>query len=199
MSKTPRRRLVVAAMAVTMAAPAGATTLQRTSLERLTARSGTIVIGEVVDARAYWNAGKTFILTDVRIAPSHVLKGAAEGRELTVTLMGGTVEGRTALVLCGPKLAVGQSYVLFLNEGNLPGAQGVPTVRALCQGVFDVVKAQGGSLKAVSQAQGQPLVPDAAGLAEAPGGAEGLPLPAMIRSIEDAVAREAAGAKRRTR
>jgi hypothetical protein len=190
--------LSAAALALAVVAPAAATTLRRASLEELVKNNAQIVIGEVVDARSYWNAEKSFIFTDVRIAPSRVLKGAPESRELTVTLMGGTVEDRTALIVGGAELALGQSYVLFVNEEDLPGLPGVPTVRDHCQGAFGVVKDKDGSQRAVSQAQGHPLVPDRAGLVEAPGGAEGLPLPAMIRSIEDAIAREA-GAPGRTR
>lgn len=120
------------AMAVAVAAgavaPAGATTLIRAGLEDLAATNDTVVVGEVLATQSYWNDEGTFILTDVRVAPAEVLKGrAARQRELTVTLMGGTVGDRTTVIVGGAELAPGRSYVLFLGEEDLPGAPAAPS------------------------------------------------------------------------
>ena len=56
------------------------------------------------------------------------------------------------------------------------------TVRDLCQGAFDLVIGKDG-LRAVSQANRHPLVPDRLGYIDAPGGVEGMPFNAMIQSI----------------
>ncbi|MES1245820.1 MAG: hypothetical protein ABUT39_29705 [Acidobacteriota bacterium] len=176
--------LAVVALAAGMAVPAGATTLLRRSLDELVAGNRTIVVGEVVEARSYWNQNHTFILTDVRIKADDVLKGRLPGREVTVTLMGGRVGDLTTLIVGGPELVPGRSYVLFLGRGNLPGAAGALTVRDFSQGVFEVKVAADG-LRAVSQASDQPLVPDARGSFDAPGGREGLQLGTMFRSIRD--------------
>lgn len=179
------------AIAASVAVPASATTLMRASLDELVAANGAVVLGEVVDVESYWNAEGSFILTDVRFSVSDVLKGnLSRGNELTITLMGGRVGDTTTLIIGGPQLIPGKSYVVFLNEESLPGVQAL-TVRDLVQGAFDVVMAKDG-LRAVSQANGHPLLPDAKGYLDAPGGVEGLPLTAMMQSIREIAARPAA-------
>lgn len=166
-------------------APAGATTLMRVGLEKLVAENATVVVGDAVDAHSYWNAEGTFILTDVQFAVSEVVKGRPQNREITITLMGGQIGDLTSLIIGNAELIPGRSYVLFLNEEDLPGAQKVLTVRDLVQGAFDLVLTKDG-VRAVSQASGHPLVPDAKGYVDAPGGAEGIPLNALIQSIRAA-------------
>ena len=178
------------AVAATVVAPAGATSLERASLDELTTTNSTILVGEVLDAHSYWNREGNFILTDVVVAAKQVLKGRVDGPELTVTLMGGSVGETTTLILGGAELAPGRRYVLFLNEEDLPGVQGVRTVRDHVQGAFEIVKGRDG-VRAVSQASRHPLAPDAAGLVEAPGGTDGLSLPGMIGSIRETLGREA--------
>ncbi|HYN23348.1 MAG TPA: hypothetical protein VE078_20500 [Thermoanaerobaculia bacterium] len=180
---------MVLAMAVGLVAPAGATTLIRESLDELVAGNRAIVVGEVVDASSYWNEDHTFILTDVRIATYESLKGDA-GQEFTVTLMGGHVGDLTTLIVAGAELIPGRSYLLFLNEENLPGKRAL-TVRDHVQGAFDIKMGRDG-LRAVSQAGRHPLVPDRQGYTEAPGGVEGMPLNAMRQSIREAVDRQRA-------
>jgi hypothetical protein len=169
------------AMAATLATSASATTLRRMSLDELVASNRTIVVGQVMDSRSYWNKDKTFILTDVRIAVNDVLKGNAQD-EVTVTLMGGRVGDLTTLIVGGAELLPGKSYLLFLNREELPGMSKAQTVRDLCQGAFDLVIGQDG-LRAVSQANRHPLVPDRLGYVDAPGGTEGIPFNAMVDSI----------------
>lgn len=185
------RGAMALAIAASVAAPASATTLVRASLDDLVAANGAVVLGEVVDVESYWNAEGNFILTDVRFAVSDVLKGnASRGSELTVTLMGGRVGDITTLIIGGPQLIPGKSYMVFLNEESLPGVQAL-TVRDLVQGTFDVVMAKDG-LRAVSQANSHPLIPDKQGYMDAPGGVEGFPLKAMMNSIREIAARPAA-------
>ncbi len=187
------KRMLYGALAVAItagvAAPASATTLERQSLEALAAANGTVVVGEVLDAYSYWNDEKSFILTDVRIATSQVLKGAAAS-ELTVTLMGGQVGETTTLIIGGATLVPGRAYVLFLNEENLPGAKSVLTVRDHVQGAYDVVLSPGGGLRAISQANSHPLLPDNLGSVDVPGGVKGFPLTAMLQSLRETVARQ---------
>jgi hypothetical protein len=175
------------AIAASVAAPASATTLVRASLDELVASNEAVVVGEVVDVESYWNAEHTFILTDVRFSVSDVLKGNSRGGELTITLMGGSVGELTTLIVGGPQLFPGHSYVLFLNEESLPGVQAL-TVRDLVQGAFDVVMAKDG-LRAVSQANSHPLIADKQGYLDAPGGVEGFPLTAMMTSVREIAAR----------
>jgi hypothetical protein len=177
-------RLVAAAIALSVAAPVSATTLVRAGLEDLVAENDTIVVGEVVEAHSYWNEDHTFILTDVDVDVSDMLKGDPRERVVKVTLLGGTVDDLTTLILGGAELVPGSSYVMFLDREDLPGAREVRTVRDHVQGVFDLVQA-GDDLRAVSQASRFPLLPDARGNAVAPGGKAGLPLAAMLQSIHE--------------
>lgn len=188
MHKTSTAAAAAVALSVCAAGArtAEATTLKRAGIRELTAANGAIVVGEVVDARSYWNAEHTFILTDVRVAPTEVLKGAHAGGDLTLTLMGGTVGDRSVLIVGGARLEVGRSYVLFLNEEDLPGAPRVRTVRDHCQGAFDVVTGADGVARAVSQASGMHLVPDAGGERRAPGAAAGLPLADLAQQVRAA-------------
>jgi hypothetical protein len=185
------RSFLAFTFAVGIAASAHATTLIRAGLDDLVADNGTIVLGAVRSAHSYWNEERTFILTDVQIAVTNVLKGNAKERDVTATVLGGTVDDLTTLIVGGAELVPGKSYVLFLDEGDLPGVKGVRTVRAHSQGVFEVVKARDG-LRAVSQASRQPLHPDALGFVEVPGGMEGLPLSSMIQSIREIANRQGA-------
>jgi hypothetical protein len=182
------RGVMALAIAAGVVAPASATTLVRASLDKLVADNATVVVGDVVDSSSYWNEDGSFILTDVRFAVSETLKGRPSGREITITLMGGRVGDLTTLIVGGAQLIPGRSYVLFLNAENLPGVQGALTVRDHVQGAFDLVLAKDG-LRAVSQANSHPLVPDAKGYLDAPGGVEGMPLTAMIQSIHESIER----------
>lgn len=179
--------LMALAVLTAMVAPASATTLMRESLDKLVASNRTIIVGEVLDADSHWNDEGTFILTDVRVAVTDVLKGRLADRELTVTLMGGRIGDTTTLIVGGAELIPGNAYVLFLNEEDLPGVRAL-TVRDLCQGAFDLVMTKDG-LRAISQANQHPLVPDELGYIDAPGGVEGIPFKAMTDSIRELAAR----------
>jgi hypothetical protein len=195
----PAQKLLRGALALAIAAgaaaPSSATTLLRQSLDDLVAGNGTVVLGEVLDTRSYWNAEGTFILTDVRVAAQEILKGRAKERELTFTILGGTVGDKTVLIVGGPELIRGSSYMLFLDEEDLPGAPGARTVRDHSQGIFDVKIAKDG-LRAISQASRHPLVPDARGSSVAPGGKEGLPLASMMQTVRELVDRSRREVKR---
>ena len=165
---------------VSMAAPASATSLMRRGVEALTRDNETIVQASVLDIHSYWNAGHTFIFTDVHVRALQRFKGDAAD-DLSFTVMGGTVGETTTLIVGGPDIVPGSEYVLFLSRTDLPGMPGRITVRDLCQGVFAL--RQG---RAFSEAIGEPLLPDAQGASDVPGGAEGLPLDTLARQIADA-------------
>jgi hypothetical protein len=171
--------LSLAAM-VPLAVPASATSLVRRGIEGLTRDNETIVQASVLDIHSYWNAAHTFIFTDVHVRASAKFKGAPAD-DLSFTVMGGTVGQTTTLIVGGPDLAPGSEYVLFLSHTDLPGAPGMLTVRDLCQGVFAVRKG-----RAFSQASVEPLLPDAQGIADAPGGVDGLPIETLAQQIHDA-------------
>jgi hypothetical protein len=171
--------VVSTAAIVPLAAPASATSLMRRGIESLTRGNETVVQANVVDIHSYWNAGHTFIFTDVHVRASKRFKGDAAD-DLSFTVMGGSVGETTTLIVGGPDLEPGSEYVLFLSRSDLPGSPGRLTVRDLCQGVFTVRHG-----RAFSEAIGEPLLPDAQGSADVPGGAEGLPLETLAQRILD--------------
>jgi len=169
--------VVALAAVVSLAAPASATSLMRRGIENLSHDNETVVQANVLDIHSYWNADHSFIFTDVHVRASKRFKGDAPD-DLTFTVMGGTVGETTALVVGGPDIAPGFEYVLFLSRADLPGTPGRLTVRDLCQGVFNVRPG-----RAFSEAIGEPLLPDAQGSADVPGGADGLPLETLAQRI----------------
>jgi len=176
------------AVALAVVAPAGASTFLRVGLDYLVAQNGLIVVGDALSTSSYWNEPGTLILTDVRFSVSEVLRGKLADREITVTLPGGTVDGETIAVIGGAEMIPGNSYVLFLQQGNLPGVRGVRVVRDYAQGIFEIHPDREGA-RAVSQAVRMKLIPDAFGNATAPGGVQGLPLQGLRQSVHDLVER----------
>jgi hypothetical protein len=175
-------QLLLLAVVLATAAPAGATTLLRQSLGELVANHSTIVVGEVVSAHSYWQEDRSFIVTDFRIAATEILKGNARKTEMTVTVLGGTVGDLTTLIPGGADYAVGKQYLMFLADRPLPGSTGELTAPSHSQGVFEIVRARDG-YRAISQAKAEHLVPDALGFVDPPGGAEGMLLEEMKASI----------------
>jgi hypothetical protein len=166
--------------------PVAALTLRRASLSTLSQTNDTIVIGKVVEAHSYWNDDHTWILTDYVVECATTLKGADDGADLTITMLGGTVDDTTVLIPGAPTLAPGRSYVIFAGRADLPGARGVKTLRDYTQGVFDVDSTKG-ARRAISQASRQGLVPDATGKTSAIGGTEGMDLDELVVAIRAAI------------
>jgi hypothetical protein len=174
------------AACVWAASPAKATTVVRQGLDRLVGDNELVVEAKVLDIHSYWNAEHTFILTDVRVRPASVMKGRFTDGEpdITFTVLGGSVGKVSIVVVGGPELVPGSDYVLFLSHDRLPGATDRLTVRDLAQGVFDVDKGV-----AFSQATGDPLLPDAQGRSDVPGGEQGIALDELVRQIRSHVDR----------
>jgi hypothetical protein len=191
------RRVLLGFAAALIAAgaspPVGASTFARVGIDYLVAENETVVVGEVLAGRSYWNEAGTFILTDVRMAVSEVLKGSIETREITVTVPGGRVGDLISVIDGGAELMPGKWYVLFLDRVDMMGVRGALAVHDHCQGAFDVEMARDG-LRAVSQARRHGLRPDTAGDAAPVGGAEGMPFTALIQKV-----RELAGQERDSR
>jgi hypothetical protein len=165
-----------------VAIPAGATTLIRAGLDKLTSDNEAVVYGRVLDIHSYWNADRSMIMTDVRVRATQVLKGDKAAREFTFTMLGGTVGDITTLIIGGPELAPGSEYVLFLNRETLHGGREVMTVRDLAQGAFEIADL-GAGRRVYSQALNHALLPDAEGLSDPPGGIAGLTLDDMLTQI----------------
>jgi hypothetical protein len=167
-----------------LAAPATATTLIRQGLEDLVQNNENVVQGKVLDIHSYWNPDHTFIFTDVRVRPTASVRRNPIARDVTFTVMGGTVGETTVLVIGSPELVPGSEYLLFLNPVDMPGGARMLTVRDLVQGVFEVGVVNG-QRRMFSQALGTPLVPDAHGRTDVPGGEQGFEMDDMIRQIRE--------------
>jgi len=176
------------ATALGLAAPASASTFARLGLDDLVDQNKTIVVGEVMAARSYWNEARTFILTDFRLAVSEVLKGAVGTREVTITVPGGKVGDLTSVIVGGADLTPGKPYVLFLDRKDLLGTRGVLTIPDHCQGVFDL-EVSGDRVQAISQGRRQALLTSAEGIAEPAGGTQGMPFTTLVLSIRERAAR----------
>lgn len=102
--------LVTAALTRTASAHQGAAP----GLDQLVRRSAMIVEARVTALRSEWDAAHTRIHTQVTLAVSRVLKGAAPST-LTFTQLGGTVGATTLAVLGQPSFARDESVVLFMD------------------------------------------------------------------------------------
>ena len=187
--RTGARLLAMAALAIAATASLHASTFQRASLDRLAAGSDSIVVGEVLGTHSYWGEGKRFILTDVNLEVSEVVKGNTETRQVVVTLLGGTVNDTTTLIVGGAVLQPGHSYLVFLGQADLPGAPAALTVRDHSQGVFEIVRS-GTELRATSQALKENLVADERGETRAAGGPEGFELGNLLEQLRNLVNRK---------
>lgn len=181
--------IVALVLAVGIAMPASASTFARVDLEYLVAENDAAVVGEVLSARSYWNEDRSFILTDVRLAVSEVLKGAVPSREITVTVPGGQVGDLVAVIVGAAELKPGKWYVLFLDRVDLFGARNVLTVHDHCQGAFDIEMAKDG-LRAVSQGRRHELLPDVVGNADPVGGAKGMPFIHLTQTVRELASRQ---------
>ncbi len=169
-----------------------ATSIQILSLEKLTQSSSNAVQGKVTKIESFWNKNQTAIYTRVILTREKALKGSLPD-EVVVFLPGGTVDGRTTIVIGAPEFKLDQEVVLFLNpatgyeeEVELPAAVVPFRLTDLVQGKFDVVVDPAtGQKRAVSNAV--KLIKKPAEIKPEmlpPGGVQGLPLTDLINRIQ---------------
>jgi hypothetical protein len=108
-------------------------TVRQLDTRELTLDSHDIVVGEVQSVRSYWNAAHTRIFTDVTVHVTRSLKGSA-GSMLTLTELGGEVDGARLDVPGCPTFRPGQQSLLFVWRDS----QGRAQVNGLAQGKFDI-------------------------------------------------------------
>lgn len=164
-----------------------ATTYKRAKLDVLVAHNKKIVVAKVLKEQSQWNEKRDFLETRVNLEIARVIKGDSDEREMTMTLMGGSNEEVTHLIVGGAELHVGNMYLLFIDEMKLPGnRQPQVSIPEHAQGVYDIVNRQGRQY-AISQANGHHMVADDSGQTEPVGGSSGMPLEQLIRLIENAM------------
>ena len=106
--------LVLVAAAVS-ALPASASTFLAMGQEELVASSQAVVVGEVLQVRAFWNDDATAIVSEAQVRVDETLFGEAPSI-VTVRTFGGTV-GRLRIEALGfPTFHTGERLVLYLED-----------------------------------------------------------------------------------
>jgi hypothetical protein len=93
-----------------------ATIIPRLSFEDLVAKSDQIVTGHVARQWTSWGPEHRFIWTRTEIAVEGTLKGAG-ARMVTVSELGGELDGREMVVAGSVSFSPGEHVALFLHKG----------------------------------------------------------------------------------
>jgi hypothetical protein len=118
--------------------PKGAATidvLKPLTTDELASRSDVIVVGKVTERKSEWNNNKSRIYTRVTLAVDQCLKGDAAQKTITVTTLGGEVDGVGELYTHTPSFKQEEKVVVFAQkdkQGSLRvvgGEQGKLVVR----------------------------------------------------------------------
>ena len=136
-----------------------AATLEKLSIDEMTAKSTVVVRGRVNSCAGEQRA--SVIYTRCRVSVTERWKGSA-GAQLEFLVPGGTARGLTQVFTGTPNFAPGSEYVLFLWADK----SGTLQVIGLSQGAFDV-KADGTTVKRAAStermlnAAGEPIKDEA--------------------------------------
>ena len=128
------RRLFATLALLSLALPAHATQVIPMDTRELVRTSSDIVVGSVEHVHSYWNAAHTRILTDVTFHVGEAMKGAGGDGSVTITQMGGVVDGMRLSIAGSPVFTPGEEALLFLWTD----ARGRRLVNGLAQGKFDI-------------------------------------------------------------
>lgn len=151
--KHVRSAFVLAALAASLiAAPPAPALGRRLSLDEIARNGRSVVVGTVLSSSTRWGANAKMIFTDYELSVDEVWKGEPR-RFLVVSFAGGTVDGKSIQVSHVPRLEVGATYVLSLNDLSRPWHS--PVVGAE-QGLFREV---------IEKATGQRILLDVEGWA----------------------------------
>lgn len=98
--------------------PVHATVMRYLEVEDLTRLSTEVFHGQVVSTRVCWDEGHTRIFTAVRVQINESFKGAAKrGEIVTITQLGGALDGMRLDYAGRPVFKVGEAVVLFTKLG----------------------------------------------------------------------------------
>src|SRR5256885_4324279 len=147
--------VALAALALVLAQAASATTVQKLTLQELTKKANSIVVGRVQDAVSSWDAAKKEIYTFYTVSVSQPVKGSKAGETITIRQLGGTVGNIASIVPGMPSFKKGEEVVLFLTQKD---AAGYPWVMGLQQGKYTVTTASDGTKMVRNDLAGTELV-----------------------------------------
>jgi hypothetical protein len=170
---------------LSLAAAADASQVIHLDTRGLTHESSDIVIGRVGEQHAHWNAAHTMIVTDVTIAVDQALKGSSTG-SLTLTQVGGEVDGMRYSVDGSPRFTSGEEVLIFAWRDPL----GRPQVDGLGQGKFEIRRDPTTGARTVQRSLPGLGVADARSLRTLPSEATSarVPLDELVREIRAAMA-----------
>jgi len=89
--------------------------MKKVAFTTLVESSANIVRGTVADMNSYWGDDHRAIYTDLTVAVSEQYKGDSGAGQITVTILGGNVDGLGLMVEDVPRFSNGQEVILFLN------------------------------------------------------------------------------------
>jgi hypothetical protein len=189
---------LAAVLTVALSAVVQSTTIRPLSLDELSRESSEVVHGRVIGAESFWNRNRSTIYSRITVATETPIKGDVAG-EVSLLVIGGTVDGISSIVVDAPGLKEGQEVLLFLNrledlraEVDLPVGARTFRLTDVVQGVLTVVTdAATQEKRAVSHIARDLLrdpvaaaQPELRNVALSLGGPEGLPLGELISRIQ---------------
>jgi hypothetical protein len=92
-------------------------TMTKLSLQELCQSSDHIILAKTIACKSYYKTAYKRIYTDVTLEVIDTFKGRLQKQEqLTITVLGGTVDGITTLVVGGPQYKINEKSIFFLVE-----------------------------------------------------------------------------------
>ncbi len=99
--------------------PAQATVMRYLEVEELSRLSTEVFHGQIVSTKVYWDEQHTRIYTAVRVQINESFKGAAKrGQIVTITQLGGELDGMRLDYAGRPAFNIGEAVVLFAKPGR---------------------------------------------------------------------------------
>jgi hypothetical protein len=124
----------LAAVLVSVVMSASATTLERMSVAKITRAAELVVRAQCVANSSAWDGGEIWTFTSFTVEDSW--KGAPSGtaRQVTVRMLGGSVENLSSTVSGVPRFRPGEEVILFLQST----ARGDYSIVSWVQGTFRI-------------------------------------------------------------
>jgi len=150
LAKQLMRVVAISVFLASVTIPAGATTLQRLTLDEMAQKSTAIVRAKVTGSSEIIRGGEIFTTYKFDVLQS--LKSGPRVREVAVP--GGVAGGMRQAVAGAPTLRAGLEYVLFLWTSR----SGLTQLMGMSQGLFSVERTTTGDLLASRSAAGEQML-----------------------------------------
>lgn len=122
------------------------------SLNELCQKSDDIVIVEVISSQSYMVTNRIF--TEINLQVVQSIKGKLNIFEtITMTILGGTINGITTLVLDSPNFKLGEQSLLFLSKVTMSNNKVNYLVTGMSQGKFNIFFDAKTNIKKVNREQ----------------------------------------------